>query len=60
MSNAPFRRSQYLAIRAAAVESGKADHWQAARIDAALRRAATPPAPRRGLLGRMLGRRVTS
>lgn len=56
MSDTPFQRSQYLAIRAAAVESGKADRRQAARIEAALRRAPAPPAPRRGLLARLLGK----
>lgn len=60
MSSAPFQRSQYLAIRAAAVESGKADRAQAARIETVLRRAATPPAPPRGLVSRLLGRKAAS
>lgn len=57
-SDAPFQRSQYLAIRAAALETRRKDRVAAAAYAFTLARAAvpTPPPARRGLLARLRGK----
>jgi hypothetical protein len=59
MTGHEFSRDRYLAIRAAALETRKADRVYASAYAVALHAASTPaPAPRRGLVARLLGRKA--